>query len=205
MPKLGEYKHGHSLGGGSRAYHSWAAMKQRCLQKNSVGYRHYGGRGITICQQWLEFTGFLSDMGEPPSESHSLDRIDVNGNYEPGNCRWATSEEQANNTRRNIRVTFRGETRTLREWAKTLGVSYSAIRQRQYHHPEMPVELLLLAPSTSLAAFNAATKPACKHGHAFTPENTVIKKSGRRVCRTCERKASREWHRARRAAMKGAA
>lgn len=82
-------------------YRAWDSMKQRCLNPNTDNYADYGGRGITICPSWLNFSAFLADMGRKPSPSHSLDRIDVDGNYQPTNCRWATPKEQANNTRRN--------------------------------------------------------------------------------------------------------
>lgn len=112
---------------------SWDSMKQRCLNVKHKSYAIYGGRGIKICDRWLEsFEDFLADMGERP-EGMTLDRIDVDGDYTPGNCRWATSETQSNNRTNNRLVEYRGVTQTLAKWARELGISRQALRYRLDH------------------------------------------------------------------------
>lgn len=117
-------------------YRSWAAMKTRCLNTGNHAYKLYGGRGITICSQWLNsFETFLRDMGPRPTAKHSLDRIDTNGNYEPENCRWATTSEQGRNRRKvKLGMEMAKAVRTLSSvgWkapdlAIVLGVSESTI------------------------------------------------------------------------------
>lgn len=113
----------------SRVHRSWMSMRQRCLNKNDKRYADYGGRGISICERWMIFENFLSDMGSMP-DGHTLDRIDVNGNYEPNNCRWANSVQQARNQRTNRLFTFEGETHCLSEWAEIKGVLIKSLSTR---------------------------------------------------------------------------
>lgn len=107
----------------------WLSMLNRCSNPNERGYKNYGGRGIKVCARWQTFTNFLADMGERPV-GMSLDRIDNNGNYEPGNVRWANQSEQSNNTRANRRITAFGRTLNLIQWARESGVQRSTIEQR---------------------------------------------------------------------------
>ena len=97
--------HGHTIGGRSRVYRSWTSMKSRCRYPRTWNYKHYGGRGIKVCDRWANsFENFLADMGERP-QGKTLDRFpDPDGNYEPGNCRWATATEQNNNISRKQRA-----------------------------------------------------------------------------------------------------
>jgi hypothetical protein len=108
-------------------YSIWQAMVQRCTNPNNKGYLKYGGRGIGVCDRWREYENFLADMGRRPSDSHSLDRINNDKGYEPSNCRWATLIEQANNTRTNKHLTFRGRTQTVADWAREIGIKQNTL------------------------------------------------------------------------------
>lgn len=134
-----EPKHGRS---GDPIHKVWGAVIQRCTNPKSTSYNRYGERGVTICDAWRDFAVFLADMGDRPSDNHSIDRIDNDGNYSCGkcgdciqngwslNCRWATPEEQANNKRSNLVVTVDGKSMTAAQWEKVTGVSQKKIRQR---------------------------------------------------------------------------
>jgi hypothetical protein len=123
-------KHGHSpTGNYSPTYKSWSAMHARCKYKHFIGAKYYAERGITVCDRWRKFENFLADMGERPPRT-SLDRVDTNGGYEPGNCRWATYKQQGRN-RRNVRlIEFNGETLSIPEWAERLGIHMETMRKR---------------------------------------------------------------------------
>ena len=104
-------------------------MRQRCSNSNNKDWNHYGGRGITVCERWLSFENFLADMGPKPP-GLSLERIDNDGNYEPGNCKWATNLEQMRNRRCSIYLTISGERLPLIEWARRYGVRYGTAHRR---------------------------------------------------------------------------
>lgn len=105
-------------------------MKRRCLNPNNFAYSRYGGRGITVCDRWLEsFENFLVDMGEAPP-GMSLDRIDNDGNYKPGNCRWATPLEQGSNKCNNHLIEFEGKTQSLSQWANEYGIQVGTLWYR---------------------------------------------------------------------------
>lgn len=114
----------------SSEYSSWRSMKARCLSKNDPYYHIYGGRGIILCDRWNSFENFFADMGLKPTKKHSIDRIDVNGNYEPSNCRWATPKEQGNNTTRTRYVTFNGATLSLKMMSEKNNISYIVLKNR---------------------------------------------------------------------------
>lgn len=126
------YRHGHKpAGGASPEYVVWNAMRARCTNPKNPTFPRYGGRGIKVCAKWREdFVAFLNDMGKRPSPQHSIERNNNDGNYEPGNCRWATPTEQSNNRRSNLILTFKGEQRTAAEWSRIMGISQSTIHAR---------------------------------------------------------------------------
>lgn len=119
-------KHGYAR---TKEYHVWAAMVQR--GKGNANKEEYGDRGIGICARWVSsFADFLEDMGPRPSPKHTIDRIDNDGNYEPGNCRWATMKDQALNTRRTLKVEFNGEIRILQHLSEEHGINHRVVYDR---------------------------------------------------------------------------
>jgi hypothetical protein len=117
-------------GSGTPEYRVWAALIQRCRNSNDSAYQNYGERGIRVCDRWGSFENFMADMGERPSPDHSIDRINNDGNYEPGNCRWATMAEQSRNTRVNVLITHDGETLCVAEWAERYGIPQERLNGR---------------------------------------------------------------------------
>lgn len=115
---------------GTAEYKAWKNMNSRCYNPKNCRYSRYGGRGIAVCDRWKKFSNFLVDMGMKPSQTHSLDRINLNGDYEPGNCRWATRLEQMNNTKRNHLVIIGDKTDTLANWCRFYGVPYKVANYR---------------------------------------------------------------------------
>ncbi len=123
-------KHGSARRGlKGRTYRAWIAMRTRCRNPRQPGWDDYGGRGISIAPEWESFEQFLSDMGECP-EGMTLDRIDSDGGYGPGNCRWATRAEQNRNTRRNVFVDYQGQRMTISEAARASGLLASTLSAR---------------------------------------------------------------------------
>lgn len=115
---------------GTRTYDIWCGMHKRCIDPKSNKYHLYGGRGIKVCDRWTDFEAFLADMGEAPADM-TLDRFpDGDGDYRPGNCRWATKTEQARNRKGNVLITIDGDTKTLAEWAESSANSYKVIHRR---------------------------------------------------------------------------
>jgi hypothetical protein len=139
--------HGYSY---SSEYKSWASMKARCLNPKNIGWELYGGRGIKVCERWLNsFENFLEDMGPKPTKEHTLDRKDADGDYEPNNCRWATEKEQQNNRRNNHVVEYKGETLTLTQLCEKLGKDLKLVHLRLTRY-EWSLEDALNVPVSKL-------------------------------------------------------
>lgn len=128
-------RHGESRHSGpgrqrSREWIAWMSMRQRCLNSKHKSYKDYGGRGISICERWGRYENFLCDMGRRPSVRHTLERKDVDGDYCPENCCWATGKQQCRNRRNNKLVEFGGQTKCLSEWAEIYGVTFHLLYDR---------------------------------------------------------------------------
>ena len=123
-------------------HNAWMHIIARCTNPNNAGYYKYGARGISVCARWREkFQNFLDDMGPRPEGKTSIDRINNDGNYEPGNCRWSTPAEQAKNTRRSVILEFNGKRQNMADWARELKISTTAIHNRR--KAGLPIEQVL--------------------------------------------------------------
>lgn len=130
---------------GTPEHRAWKHIKGRCHNPKHARYADYGGRGIFVCAKWRDdFPAFLRDMGERPSDQHTIDRTDNEKGYEPGNCRWATRQEQSLNKRSSVRLAMCGRVMPLSEWAKALGVDYTTLHHR--YRQGWPVDRLLGDP-----------------------------------------------------------
>ena len=138
-------KHGHY---NTRLYQIWQDMKQRCCNPKNNYYKNYGGRGISVCNEWLDnFIPFMEwAYANGYQENLTIDRINVNGDYEPSNCRWTTVKEQNRNTTVNKLITYNGETRCVAEWAEKLGLSKSALLNR-LRSPNYTLEQAMSEPA----------------------------------------------------------
>ena len=124
-------KHGHSTRNGkSPEYRTWQAMMSRCHNENDHNYANYGGRGIVVCRRWWKFELFLEDMGERPSDEHRLGRRNVNRAYSPANCMWTTLAESMNNRTDNTFVRWRGQRKTIAQWARELDINPKTLSSR---------------------------------------------------------------------------
>lgn len=125
------YKHGHAVNDvETPEFKAWSALRQRCTNPNASGFEHYGGRGIRVSPDWDTFSAFLADMGERPSSEHSIERLDVNGDYGPNNCIWADRKTQARNQRNNRLLTHNGQTLPAVAWSERTGLPQNTIYKR---------------------------------------------------------------------------
>jgi hypothetical protein len=113
----------------TRTYKCWRNMKARCLNPSSKHFARYGGRGIRVCDRWMKFENFVSDMGDAPI-GLTIERINNDGDYAPGNCRWASISEQANNKSNTVRLTHAGRVMTLRDLSEELGANYFTLHHQ---------------------------------------------------------------------------
>lgn len=171
------HSHGEARRPRSTEYRTWTDMLSRCTNPRVRNYHRYGGRGIGVSTRWLKFENFLADMGRKPSAAYSLDRIDFNGSYTKGNCRWATLEEQARN-KSNIRpLTIDGITKTLAEWSIVSGTPLKRIWDRLAHG---------WIPSAAVFSQKRVTHPThCKRGHIL--EQTARLEGTSRRCTACKK------------------
>ncbi|MDR9052041.1 hypothetical protein FEP39_03613 [Burkholderia multivorans] len=142
--------HGHTSGRKfSPEYYSWSSMMTRCTNPKSSKYGDYGGRGISVCERWRTFENFIADMGPRP-DGTTLERVSVNGHYEPTNCKWATRKRQSNNTRSNTVLEHDGRQQSIADWAAEFGLTYNTLLAR-IHRLKWPIEKALKTPPRPLA------------------------------------------------------
>jgi hypothetical protein len=191
---LANMKHGMCR---SRVYSIWCGMHQRCRNPNHRAYKDYGGRGIYVCERWQRFENFLADMGEPP-DGMTIDRINNDGPYEPGNCQWATRQEQSLNKRDNVWITVNGETKTVTNWSRQLGLGHSTVSERLLRGVAT-ADAVSTVPMRNLSGLalggkangeRQKAKTHCKYGHLFDEANTYFN-GKQRVCRACKRERAR--------------
>jgi hypothetical protein len=167
-------------------------MMTRCYNPRFIGAKYYSERGISVADRWHTFENFLADMGERPKGT-SLDRYpNQDGNYEPGNCRWATARQQAQNTSFNRLIEWRGEIRCITEWARLLGVTTRVIFGRI--NSGWPIDEVMSKgrrERVSSYVHPASLKTECKRGHALVGANLRINPRGLRSCVVCNLAMSR--------------
>ena len=176
-------------------YNSWLGMKGRCCNPKNDRFEQYGGRGIKICDRWLHsFENFLEDMGEKPAPNYSLDRIDVNGDYCPENCRWADSKTQMNNMTTNVRRTYNGVTHTLKEWSEIYGIKYSLLRERIARGWDIEKALFYKKSSAKKETSTQSKKHNSEYntwinmkGRCCNPKNDRFEQYGGRGIKICDR------------------
>jgi len=152
----------------------WRDMKSRCQNPKNTAFKNYGGRGISVCDRWMNFDNFLSDMGPRPGNL-TLDRIDNNKNYEPENVRWATRKQQNNNTRANRLVEYNGKKQTVSQWSEELNISRATILDRLNNGHSVEYCFNTAVPPPKLIEYNGKKQIAAKWASELgLNENTLI-------------------------------
>jgi hypothetical protein len=188
-------------------YSVWASMLDRCRNPKNIQFADYGGRGIRVYERWKAYKNFAADMGPRP-EGMTLDRIDNNGNYEPGNCRWATRKMQQRNQRRAVYVMIEGRRYRAIELADESGLTTNTIVNRakrglsydEVMSPERRFDLSGFALGGKVSGAKQQAKTHCKAGHLMDEYNTRLTKEGWRRCRLCGADRTREYLRKKRGA-----
>jgi hypothetical protein len=193
-------------------YSVWQSMLNRCRNPNARAYPDYGGRGITVCDEWRDFDQFVADMGPRPV-GMSLDRIDNDGNYTPSNCRWATRKEQQRNQRRAVFVTIEGTRYRAIELAEQAGVKTDTIVKRAamglpfdvvMSKDRLPVEEGAWKRAVTARVAKQRAQTHCANGHPRTPDNVSITPQGWTRCKACHREKMRRLYERRRMACDAA-
>lgn len=145
---------------GTRIHSAWDGMMERCHNIRGRDYANYGGRGISVCEKWRNVENFLADMGHPPI-GLSIDRIDNNRGYEPGNCRWATGKEQSRNRRTNYIIVFNGESGCIAHWSEKTGIKSGVISARI--KAGWSVDKTMTTPVAFRSPMRSKSKQSCQH------------------------------------------
>ncbi len=180
-------------------YYVWSGMIQRCTNPKLAGYKNYGGRGIAVCERWLNsFANFLEDMGPRPSPQHTLERQNNHNDYCKHNCVWASRLAQANNKRNNRRITFNDITLTLQQWSRITGIDRNTIATRINSGFTVEQALTLGASRHSRLEVREARVTHCPQGHEYTPTNTrYYLNKGQyltRQCIACAKTKAKAYH-----------
>lgn len=169
-------------------YRRWQGMRARCENESDPRYDRYGRRGIKVCERWQSYVNFAADMGPTFREELTIDRIDVDGDYEPGNCRWATDEEQQNNRSDNRHLTAFGQTMTLARWCRILELTPTTVIKRLNTGMDVEDALNYGASPDALVSLGVVPLPLMcrKWLHELTDDNVYLWR-GYRICRACRR------------------